>query len=100
LVLLELEPAAERPARAAAPRQALFSFDDAGRLAVQVCALLLRPRSAHGQRLQRVAGLQAGAAAGEVALERGERAVGGLAGGHRVERKVRPDAAARGRAEL
>jgi len=82
LVLLELEPTPERPAGAPAPGQALFSFDDARRLAEEIRALL-NARRAHRQRLERVAGLGAGAAAGEVALERGERAVGGLAGGHR-----------------
>src|SRR5207253_2096709 len=39
LVLLELEPAAQSPARAAAPGAALFAFDDAGRLAEHVCVL-------------------------------------------------------------
>src|SRR3954447_4214334 len=82
LVLLELEPAPERSACAAPPGQALFSLDDARRLAEHVCPLL-RPGCPHRERLERVAGLDAGAAAGEVALERGERAIGGLAGGHR-----------------
>ena len=82
LVLVELEPAAERPAGAPAPRQPLLSLDDARRLAEQVRALF-GARRPHGQRLERIARLDAGAAAGEVALERGERAVGRLAGGHR-----------------
>ena len=65
--------------RRAAPRQPLLSLDDARRLAEEIRALPASPRRAHGQRLERIAGLDAGAAAGEVALERGERAVRGLA---------------------
>src|SRR5262249_9112991 len=39
VVLVELQPAAQCPACAAAPRQPLLSFDHAGRLAEQICAL-------------------------------------------------------------
>src|SRR5262249_48642184 len=86
LVLLEVEPAAERPARATAPRQPLLSFDDSGRLAEEI-RTLLRARGPHGKRLERIAGLGADAAAAEGALERAERAVGRLAAGHRRARR-------------
>ncbi len=46
LVLLELEPAAQRPAGTPAPRQPFLSLDDAGRLAEEVGALA-RARRAH-----------------------------------------------------
>src|SRR3712207_8129629 len=58
LVLLELEPAAERPSRAPAPRPALLALDDPRRLAEDVRALPGPPLE-HGQRLERVAGLDA-----------------------------------------
>ena len=48
LVLLELEPTAERPPRAAAPRQPLLSFDNAGRLAVEVGGLVRSRQLARG----------------------------------------------------
>lgn len=66
-VLVQLEPAAQRLPGAAAPRQALFAFDDAGRLAVQI-RVLIRERRAHRERLERIASFGACAAAGQVAL--------------------------------
>src|SRR5579862_1314222 len=81
LVLLELEPAAKRPAGAAAPRQPLVSLDHTGRLAEEVGALPGAGR-VDGEGLEWIAGCRARAAAGEVALERRERAVGRLPEGH------------------
>src|SRR4051794_10452452 len=57
-VLVEVEPAAEGLARAAAPRAALAALDDSRRLAVHVRALALVALE-HGQRLEAVAGLGA-----------------------------------------
>src|SRR5439155_19995929 len=62
--------------------QPFLSFDDAGRLAEHVRALPGAGRT-NGQRLERVAGLDAGPAASEIALERSERAIGGFPDGHR-----------------
>src|SRR5436305_14935168 len=73
-VLVQLEPAAERLPGAAAPRQALFAFDDAGRLSVQV-RTLVRERRSHGQRLEREACLDARATAREIALQRRKRSI-------------------------
>jgi len=67
-VLVELEPAAERLPRTAAPGQSLLALDDAGRLPVEIRALL-GERRAHRERLEREAFLDARAAAGEVALQ-------------------------------
>src|SRR5207253_2950700 len=74
LVLVELEPAAQSTARAAAPRQALHAFLHSRRLPEHVGALPL-VRLDDRERLQRVAGLDAGAADAVVALKRGQRSV-------------------------
>src|SRR5436309_685655 len=59
LLLLELEPAAQRAAGPPPPRQPLLALDHARRLAEEVRAL---PGTGHphGQRLERIAGLDAG----------------------------------------
>src|SRR5207247_6489640 len=80
-ILVQLEPAAERPAGTAAPGQPLLALDDARRLSVHIGALICE-RRAHGQRLERVARLGARTAAREVALKRGEGAIARLADGH------------------
>ena len=74
LVLVQLEPAAQRLAGAAAPGAALLALDDPRRLAEHVRALAGAALDDR-QRLERVAGLDARAADAVVALERGERAV-------------------------
>src|SRR5215218_9278301 len=74
LVLVQLQPPAERAAGAAAPRQPLLALEHAGRLAVDVRALAGVGLD-DGERLERVAGLDAGAADSVVALEGGDRAV-------------------------
>src|SRR5882724_2859194 len=74
LVLLEVEPAAERLACAAAPRPPLLSFDHAGRLAVHVCALP-EPLVQHRQGLEGKAGFNTGPAHAEVTLQRSVRTV-------------------------
>ena len=96
LVPVELEPAAQGGAGAAAPGPPLLALDDAGRLAVEVGALAAGGR-AHRPRLEREAGLDAGPADGGVALERGERAIGAPAGRHAASRVRR---VLRGGAEL
>src|SRR5205823_2993246 len=75
LVLLQPEPPAQRPAGAAPPRPSLEAFLDARRLAEEVGALPVE-RGDHRQRLERMAGLDAGPADAQVALERAERAIG------------------------
>src|SRR5262249_20993388 len=74
LVLVELEPAAESPAGAAAPRQPFHALDLPGRLAEHVRALS-RVRLHDRQRLERVARLRARPADAVVALERSRRAI-------------------------
>src|ERR687897_3450737 len=74
LVLVQLEPAAERLPGAAPPGQPLLALDDPGRLAVDVCALA-RVRLDDRQGEEREALLGAGAADAVVALEGGDRAV-------------------------
>src|SRR5919108_688779 len=81
VLLVQLEPATERPAGAAAPRQAFLALDRAGRLSVDVGALP-GVRLDHRPRLERIAGLDAGAADAVVALERGDRPVRRPAPGH------------------
>jgi hypothetical protein len=70
-LLVELEPAAERLARAAAPGTPLFAFDDTWRQAEEIGALSRMPLH-DGQRLDRVTGPSAGAAGAVVVLQRGE----------------------------
>src|SRR5436190_7024230 len=74
LVLVELEPAPQAPAGAAAPGPALLALDDPWRLAEHVGALSL-VRLGDGERLDREACLEAGAADAVVALEGAKRAV-------------------------
>src|SRR5262249_37521941 len=74
LVLVHPEPPPQRLAGAAAPGPPLLAFDHAGRLAEHIRELAGVP-GRDGQRLERVAGLDAGAATTQVALERRERAV-------------------------
>src|SRR5439155_24924331 len=81
LVLLQPEPPAQRPAGAAPPRPSLEAFLDARRLAEEVGALPVE-RGDHRQRLERMAGLDAGPADAQVALERAERAIGGTTPRH------------------
>src|SRR5581483_5920297 len=69
LVLAHVEPPAQRLSRAPAPGKPLLALDDAGRLPDHVRALVVQ-RRAHGERLEWEAGLDARAAAREVALER------------------------------
>src|SRR5437588_12104759 len=73
-VLLEVEPAAERLAGPAPPRQSLLALDDAGRLSEEIRALT-RMRGAHRPRLERVAGFDARPAAREISLERDDRSI-------------------------
>ena len=61
-LLLELEPAAELLAGAAAPREPLLALDDPGRLSEEI-RVLAGERAPHRQRLEREAGLDAGTAA-------------------------------------
>src|SRR5581483_4373313 len=79
--LVEVEPAPERPARAAAPRPTLDALEQTGRLADEVRELPRAPLEDR-QRLERVAGLGARPAPAVVALERGERAVARAAPRH------------------
>src|SRR5581483_5638867 len=74
LVLVELEPAAQRLSGATAPRPSFFALDDARRLAEEVRALALTGCDDR-QGLERVAGLGACAADTLVALHRRERPV-------------------------
>src|SRR5215475_5808542 len=80
LVLIELEPAAQRPARASTPGQALQALVGARRLAEDVRALAF-VRLDDRERLEREAGLHAGAADAVVTLERDDRAVARAAPG-------------------
>ena len=68
LVLLELEPTAQRLPRAAAPGPPLFALDNPGRLPEHVGPLTLGALE-HGQRLERIPGLSTGAADPIVALK-------------------------------
>src|SRR6185503_14185270 len=74
-VLVEVEPATQRPTGATPPRTALEAFLHSGCLPIEVCALAVNRRQDR-QRLERVPGFDAGAAHTKVALERGQRAVG------------------------
>ena len=95
-VLVELEPAPQRLAGAPAPRPPLLALDDPRRLAEQVRALPAERRE-HGQRLERVPGVDAGAAGPLVALERRQRAVGdGSAGAHEPGSRSEPGSASSG----
>src|SRR5439155_14724981 len=73
-LLVELEPAAQRAACPAAPREPLLSLVDTWSLSVHIGALVVERRP-HRRRLEWVPGLDARAAARQVALERGERAI-------------------------
>src|SRR2546428_6745974 len=77
LVLVQVQPATQCVPRPAAPRSALLSLDDAGRLAVHV-GPLAEMLVEYGERLERIARLDAGAADSQVSLQRGEGAVGRL----------------------
>ena len=79
-LLVHVEPAAKRLARAAAPRAALDTLDDPRRLADDHRALA-RAAFEDGQRLERIARLDAGAADAVVPLQRGERPVAGASPG-------------------
>src|SRR5262249_54460940 len=74
LVLVELKPAAESPAGAAAPRHPFHTLDLPGRPAEPIGALS-RVRLHDRQRLERVACLRARPADAVVALERSRRAI-------------------------
>ena len=84
-VLVHAEPAAERLPGPAAPRAPLEALVRARRLAVHVGGLP-EVRVQDGERLERVPGLDAGTADGEVALERRERAVRRAAARQRARR--------------
>src|SRR5918996_4201948 len=96
LVLVEPEPAAEGLPGAAAPRPELLPLEHARRLPEQICPLILATLE-DGHRLERMAGLEAGAAGAGVALERAERPVRGAPPRHdatatnqRPEGRTRP----------
>src|SRR6266542_742677 len=74
-VLVQLAPAPPGLSRAATPGATLLAFDDAGGLSIHVRPLV-ETLVAHGPRFEWIARLDAGAADAQVALERGERAVG------------------------
>src|SRR5207247_6950439 len=74
LLLLELEPATQCLAGTAAPGAALLALDDPRCLPVHIGALP-GVDVAHGQRIEWVACLDAGPAAGEIPLQRRERPV-------------------------
>ena len=90
-VFVKPEPATQRRAGAAAPGSAFGSFHDSWRLAEEVCALACG-RLDHRPRLEWKARVDAQPAAGEVALERGERAVRRhAASGERAATNHRPE---------
>src|SRR5437879_1830449 len=71
LVLVQLQPAPQGLPGPPAPRAALAAFDDARRLSEHVRPLTLAPLE-HGERLERVSRLFAGAAQSVVPLARGQ----------------------------
>src|SRR5947208_694157 len=75
LLLVEAEPAAERPSRTASPGASLDAFDDTGSLPEDVRALAGTSLE-DGHRLERISGFCARSARPVVPLERGDRAVG------------------------
>src|ERR671924_669666 len=81
VLLVQLEPATERPAGAAAPRQPLLALDGARRLPVDV-RTLAGVRLDHRPGFEGVPGLDARAADAVVALEGGDRPVRRPAPGH------------------
>ena len=88
LVALESEPAAEGLAGAAAPGKPLLAFDEPRSLAEEVRALPV-VRGAHRPRFERVAGLDARSADGQVPLQRRDRAVEAPAYGHAAVEPMR-----------